>query len=156
MLSNLQNTKIKKQHFLKQKIQADRIRTYFSVRKEIKAHRYKIFLQNPRNKKGKSIELPTYEHLKHRRKQHFILGMICLMIISCQTIFFYETTSLFPIEKNQYQPSLTDIIHAFTEEMPVIIGFLAIMFLSFAGMYDFVIYRRWGLKKSIIDWGIQK
>ena len=107
--------------------------------KEIKKIRrekhYRKWLKDPHNKKGKKIRLLSYKELIKMRKRFLIILLICFSCCSIQTIF---------------------LLHSLQEEIGGAI-FLGLSLMGFAHMYmtaaiDWSIYRRWGNKKSFLDW----
>jgi hypothetical protein len=96
---------------------------------------YRRWLQNPRNRKGKPINLMTYKELRKMRNRFLYILWICFTITSIQTTFLYYTTA--------------DVIGGGI--------FLGVSLMGFAHIYmaasvDWSIYRRWGNKKSFLDW----
>lgn len=120
----------------------------YSVKREIKAHRYRLFLQNPPR------TLPSYEKLRRRRYSFFVVGVVFMGLVMIQVCFFYGSTCLFHGAKNIDTEHLTlkDIMDAFMEELPTLFGFVFFVCIFLSCCFDFVIYRRWGSSRSFIDW----
>ena len=124
------------------------IRVKRENRKQIKAQRYRRFLQNPHR------PLPSYQTLRSWRNTFLLSAVLCLAVPSIQVVFFYNTIweQPEPLKPNQ-DITLGQVLMSFYNTIPVIFGGV-FMILGFFGMImDWCIYRRWGYGKSIIKWG---
>jgi len=121
---------VEKARFYSDKVVMDR-----KIKKELREKRYRRWLEHPRTKKGKEIHLMSYDDLIKMRNRFSKILLICFTITSLQTIFLLNTTA-------------TTIGGAI---------YLGVSLMGFAHIYmasaiDWSIYRRWGNKKSFLDW----
>lgn len=135
----------------KGRILQTKIRVNREIKRQIKQHRYKLFLQNPKR------HLPSYRTLNKWRTRLIVSGVVCLAIISIQGVFFRQTIYWSkPPMVHKYQEEHIPIemyIKSFLQLLPFINGFLFMVFMYLATCFDWVIYRRWGHDRSIIHWG---
>ena len=125
-----------------------KIRINREIKKEIKAQKYRSFLHE------QTGYLPSRQKIQ-RWKKYFLLGAtICLVVISVQTCFFYNTIWAPPqkLYHDTQQISLEQIWGALLNETPTIFGSLFIILGSFGMALDKATYRRWGNQYTIINW----
>jgi len=118
----------------KARFYADKIVMNRKIKRIRYEKRYRRWLEHP-TRKGKEIELLDYDTLVKMRNRFLKILLICFIITSLQTIFFLNT--------------MGDIIGG--------VIYIALALMGFAHLFmtasiDWSIYRRWGNKKSFMDW----
>jgi len=118
----------------KARYQADKIVMDRKIKSEGRERRYRKWLEHP-TRKGKEIELLDYDTLIKMRNRFLKIMLVCFLCTSVQTVFFLD--------------SMLDIIGG--------IVYIALALMGFAHIFmtasiDWSIYRRWGNKKSFMDW----
>ena len=105
------------------------IETHWRQRRINKQRQYREFLANPNR------DLPDYETLVRCRNILFIVTFCIIAIPSLQIILFYNT-----------------LFGNWMEVIPQTCFIISWIFGGFAATFDWVIYRRWGNTRSIIQW----
>lgn len=131
----------------KARVLETKIRVKHENRKQIKAQRYKRFLQNPHR------PIMSYQQLKHWRNTLLYSAVICLCVPCLQTVFFYNTLWDQPEPPSYGQEITIDMfLKSFYNMIPLLFGLFFMMLGCFSAMFDWCIYRRWGTSRSIIKW----
>jgi len=124
-----------------------KIRVKHEVKKQIKRHCYQIFLNE------KAGYLPNRKKLYSWRNKFILAAMICLLVPSLQTIFFYDTIWIKPsVSEFDTEFTIEQIWVAFCNEIPGIFGAVFLILLYFGFTVDWIIYRRWGNQFTIMKW----
>lgn len=124
-----------------------RIKVKHETNKEIRRHRYQIFLQQ------NTGHLPSRNKL-YRWRIGFIFTAVAFLIVpAVQILFFYGTIweSPDPLYPGM-DPSLQQLWDSFLNEIPDIFGAIFFILFCFGLTVDWVIYRRWGNKYTIFKW----
>lgn len=115
---------------------ADKIEKDIQIRKELREKRYREWLKNPVNKKGKKRNLPSMKDLKKQRNRFWAITCILWAENSIHAIFFLHSMTVNPVSNVIFLCcNLIGAAH-------VLLG---------AGV-DFAIYRRWGVEESFLPW----
>ena len=131
----------------KGRILETRIKVKHETKKQLKRHRYQIFLhEHP--------YLPGKKKLKRWRRNFILGGMICMLIPVSQTLFFYRTIwdQPDPLMFEDQEPSMEQLWKSFLNVIPAIFGAIFLIMLTFGLAIDWVIYRRWGNSFTIMKW----
>ncbi len=124
-----------------------KIKVKYEVKKQIKKHRYKIFLHE------NSGYLPSRKKLYRWRNKFIIAAMICLAVPCLQTVLFYETIWIKPsVSEFDEEFTIRQIWMGFLNEIPGIFGAIFLILLYFGFTVDWIIYRRWGNQFTIMKW----
>lgn len=133
----------------------DRFECKRKMKKDLKKHYYRLFLQNP------DRPLPSFKTLTKTRRILFLAGFICFLIPSLQVILMYDTIGYMPSEGEyvfniqtksfEYKMTFEKIKEILLESLSLICGMLGLMLWFFAAMFDYAIFKRWG-KNYFINW----
>lgn len=138
----------------KARIIQDKIEYRRSINKQLRDQSYRLFLQDPPRC------LPVLKTLIRWRLLFIMAGVLCMLVVSIQVMFFYDTLVytpsgahlVFNIKSMQFENSGETYIGIILEYIPTICGILLLIFWSFAATFDWAIYRRFGAGKTIIEW----
>jgi len=138
----------------KARIIQDKIEYRRSINKQLREQSYRLFLQDPPRC------LPSLETLTRWRLLFIMGGFLCMLVISIQVMFFYDTLvytpselhPVFNIESMQFENSDEAYVGIILEYIPTVCGILLLIFWSFAATVDWAIYRRFGSGRTILEW----
>jgi hypothetical protein len=138
----------------KARIIQDKIEYRRSINKQLRDQSYRLFLQDPPRC------LPPLKKLIRWRLLFIMAGVLCMLVVSIQVMFFYDTLVytpseahlVFNIKSMQFENSDEMYIGIILEYIPTVCGILLFIFWSFAATFDWAIYRRFGSGRTIIEW----
>jgi len=119
---------------------ADKIDKDRQIKREIREKKYRRWLKNPINKKGKKRYLPPLKDLKKQRNRFWAITFVLWLENTIHVCFFLQSMMENPVSNVIFLCcNLIGVAHVF-------LG---------AGI-DYAIYRRFGAEKSFLPWDALK
>lgn len=133
----------------------DRFECKRKMKKDIRRHTYRLFLQNPNR------QLPSFKTLTKYRRILFLTGFVCFLVPSLQVVLMYDTLGYMPVSNEyvfnlqtrrfEYKMTFEKIKEIILESLSLICGTLGMMCWFFSCMFDYAIYKRFH-KNFFIEW----